>query len=103
MYKLLNEIQKALNSKNLIGGTFCDLEKAFDCVNHEVLLSKLEFYCVKGKAKLWFESYFGNRYQRVSITNTNLNPKECSARGRIRHGSSARFNFGPTVIPSLHK
>jgi hypothetical protein len=32
IYKLLNEIQKALNSKKLIGGIFCDLEKAFDCV-----------------------------------------------------------------------
>ena len=56
IYKLVNEICKTLNSKNLIGGIFCDLEKAFDCVNHEVLLSKLEFYGIKGKAKLWLES-----------------------------------------------
>jgi hypothetical protein len=38
IYKLLNEILKTLNSKNLIGGIFCDLEKAFGSVNHE-------FYC----------------------------------------------------------
>ena len=55
IYKLTNEILKALNSKCLIGGIFCDLEKAFDCVNHKILLLKLEFYGVKGKAKLWFE------------------------------------------------
>jgi hypothetical protein len=56
IYKLTNEILKALNSKNSIGGIFCDLERASDCVNHKILLSKLEFYGVKGKAKLWFES-----------------------------------------------
>jgi hypothetical protein len=48
IYKLLNEIQKSLNSKNLIGGIFCDLETAFDCINHDFLLSKLEFYGIKG-------------------------------------------------------
>jgi hypothetical protein len=57
----------------MVEGIFCDLEKAFDCVNHKILLSKLEFYSIKGKAKLWFESYFRNRYQRVLITNNVLN------------------------------
>jgi hypothetical protein len=42
---------------------FCDLEKALDFVDHEVLLSKLEFCGVKGKANLWFKSYLSNRYQ----------------------------------------
>jgi hypothetical protein len=42
IYKLTNEIHKALNSKNLIVDIFCDLERAFDCVNHEVLLSKMD-------------------------------------------------------------
>jgi hypothetical protein len=36
IYKLVIEVQKSLNSKNQIGGIFCDLEKASDCVNHEV-------------------------------------------------------------------
>lgn len=51
IYKLTNEILKALNNKIMVGGIFCDLEKASDCVNHEVLLSKLESCSVKGKAK----------------------------------------------------
>jgi hypothetical protein len=49
IYKLTNEILKALNNKSMIGGIFCDLKKAFDCVDHEILLSKLEHYDVTGK------------------------------------------------------
>lgn len=37
--KLLNEILNALNNKLKVGGIFCDLEKTFDCVNHNILLS----------------------------------------------------------------
>jgi len=72
VYKLTNEILKALNNKLMVGGIICDLEKAFDCINHKIILSKLEFYSVKGRAKLWFESYFKNRCQRVLITNYGL-------------------------------
>jgi hypothetical protein len=37
-YILLNEILTALNNKQMVGGIFCDLHKAFDCINHAVLL-----------------------------------------------------------------
>ena len=52
---------------------FCDLEKAFDSVNHDILLSKLLYYGISGKAKLLLESYLQNTYQRVHITNSYLN------------------------------
>jgi len=55
IYKLVNETLSALNSKLMVGGIFFNLEKAFDCLNHNILLSKLQFYDVHGKAKSWFE------------------------------------------------
>jgi len=48
-YKLRNDILKSLNNKLLVGGVFCDLQKAFDCVDHDLLLSKMHWYGISGK------------------------------------------------------
>jgi potassium voltage-gated channel Eag-related subfamily H protein 8 len=42
IFKLLNQILNALNDKKTVGGIFCNLRKAFDCVDHAILMSKLE-------------------------------------------------------------
>jgi len=63
-YQLTNEILYALNNKALIGGIFCDLEKVFDCVNHEILLFKLKTYSITDNHYKLYKSYLNNRYQR---------------------------------------
>jgi hypothetical protein len=46
----------------LVGGIFCDLTKAFDSVNHEILLAKLEFYGIQGTFYKLIASYLNDRY-----------------------------------------
>jgi hypothetical protein len=61
MFKLTNEILKALKIKKSAGSIFCDLEKTFDSVNHDILLSKLSYCGINGEAKSLLKSYLHNR------------------------------------------
>ena len=70
-YNIINNILGALNNKFTVGGIFRDLTKAFDCVNHTILRSKLEFYGITGSAYNLLKSYLNDRYQTVLIKNTN--------------------------------
>ena len=69
-----------------MGDNFFELEKAFDCLNHEILISKLQFYSVHGKAKSWLESYLNNRYMRVQIPEGGSKPASFSACDKITGG-----------------
>ena len=71
IFTLTNSILSPLNLRHQIGGIFCDLSKAFDCINHEILLAKLHYYGIRGVSLNWFKSYITNRRQKVKIKSQN--------------------------------
>ena len=66
---LVEKITTALDKDKIVVGCFLDLKKAFDTVNHRILISKLRKYGIRGHILQWFESYLKNRKQFVWIKN----------------------------------
>ena len=63
-------IKKTIEEKKYGCGVFIDLKKAFDTVNHQILLLKLEHYGIRNESLKWFHSYLLDRKQYVSINGT---------------------------------
>ena len=68
---IIETIKKTIEEKKYGCGVFIDLKKAFDTVNHKILLHKLEHYGIRGEALSWFESYLKDRQQYVTINKTS--------------------------------
>ena len=64
---MLDQINENFEENKYTLGVFIDLSKAFDTVDHKILLSKLEIYGRKGNMFKWFESYLTNRKQYIPI------------------------------------
>ena len=62
---LLENLTKALENGESAIGIFLDFQKAFDTVNHSILLDKLYIYGIRGPALSWITSYLSNRCQYV--------------------------------------
>ena len=67
LLNLTEHIREALDNNSFACGIFIDLQKAFDTVDHSILLKKLHYYGIRGLTNDWFGSYLTNRKQFVSI------------------------------------
>ena len=83
--ELTESILKQLDSRGHVASILCDLCKAFDCVDHKILLRKLHFYGIRGIAHAWFRSYLENRKQCVEYSGNHYgiyrSPWKVCARG----------------------
>ena len=61
LLKFTDDVLQAFDNKKITVATFMDLSKAFDCVNHNILLSKLDTYGVPRSAIAWIKSYLTDR------------------------------------------
>jgi len=78
---LLNQCAHVTNKHNpeFTLAIFCDLSKAFDVINHDILLYKLNSYGIRGLANEWFKSYLSDRFQFVELgkMHSSLLPIRC--------------------------
>lgn len=68
VFEFVTAVLSALERGNLACGLFIDLSRAFDTIDHKLLLEKLFRYGIRGQAYLWFECYLRGRCQNVVLT-----------------------------------
>ena len=69
LLKLIDKVSTEMDIQSYSMGIFLDLSKAFDTVDHKILLDKLSRYGIRGTALSWFKSYLANRIQYVCVNN----------------------------------
>ena len=67
----LYSVQEALDRHLHAVGIFLNLSKAYDVINHNRILDKLDSYGIRGSVNKWFQSYLTNRTQFVEISQTD--------------------------------
>ena len=79
LISVYDQILKALQNESYSIGVYLDFSKAFDTINHDILLQKLQCYGIRGIALEWIKSYMSNRYQYVSFNSCDscIKPIEC--------------------------
>ena len=92
LINITENIREAIDGEKATCGVFVDLQKAFDTVNHKILLAKLYRYGIRGAAYDWFKSYLSNRYQYVSLLGFDSKMK------KIEHGVPQGSVLGPLLF-----
>ena len=78
LMSITEQIKSNFRKNSFSCGVFVDLEKAFDTVNHQILISKLKHYGLKDPAISWFSSYLSNRSQKVNLNGQTSDSRSVS-------------------------
>ena len=78
LLKFCDDILENMDNSKVTGACYLDLKKAFDTVEHSILLKKLAAHGVDEKSVGWFTSYLSNRSQRTSVGNLTSTPSYVS-------------------------
>ena len=73
---MTEKIKESIDQNKYGCGIFIDLRKAFDTVNHEILLKKLDHYGIRGSSLEWFRSYLKGRLQYIYLNEESSETKE---------------------------
>ena len=71
--ELTDKVLKDIDERNISLAIFMDLSKAFDTLDHSILINKLAYYGIHGAALRWFTSYLTGRSQYVEIDGVSSN------------------------------
>ena len=92
--RLIDHLVKQMDQRRIPMNIYLDLSKAFDTLDHAILLSKLNYYGISATANTLFRNYLSDRHQYVEFS---------SSQSELFHGGASRFDFGAPVISCLYK
>ena len=96
--ELVSSIVKNQQKEKYTASLFLDLSKAFDTLNHKLLLDKLEMYGIHGVALQWFKSYLSERKLRVKCPTDDCGTYAYSNWHKLSHGTPQGSCLGPLLF-----
>ena len=90
--QMIEKVSRSLDTGKIVVGVFLDLKKAFDTVDHKILLDKLYAHGLRNNIYEWFRSYLANRSQYVMYNNSKSETKH------ITHGVPQGSILGPLLF-----
>ena len=98
LLKVQNDIMESLDQGSMSVLVMLDMSAAFDTIDHQTLLERLEqYFGITGNTKAWVTSYLSERYQTVCVDGEIYQPVLDGVQ------CSPGFSYGPEVLCTVHK